>query len=157
MSYCKATNSFPAEPYALCADGLKCRLERCCLSHARTPSGSDEPSGHALTVQAPLLMGAPQTLDDRATWEVPASALDRLFELSSALNLDGELTPVQAWIRIQEHPLFHKFDPERLRQLCWALMKETQCFGWVILPSTNFYNMSCPTLSPIQHGPPITI
>jgi hypothetical protein len=68
-------------------------------------------------------------LHDHATWEIPAFELDRLFQLSSALNLDGEVTPIQAWIRIKEHPLFHKLDLERFRQLCIALCKEAKCFG----------------------------
>jgi len=126
-------------------------LERCCLGHTRNVPGSDEPSGHALTIQAPLLAGAPQTLHEHATWEIPAFELDRLFQLSSALNLDGELTPVQAWIRIKEHPLFYNLDPERLRQLCMALLDEAECFGFGTVIDEEVFtfllNQTCSTLS----------
>ncbi|KKZ64657.1 hypothetical protein EMCG_09420 [[Emmonsia] crescens] len=105
-------------------------MERCCIYHAHQPHNLEEPTGHAFTALAPILTTAPPVLDDCTTWQIPASELDRLLELSSALKLDGELTPVQMWTRIKQHPLFHKLDPERLRQLSNILIEGVQCFGF---------------------------
>ncbi|KAK2739796.1 hypothetical protein FQN55_009117 [Onygenales sp. PD_40] len=124
----------PPHPYGLDATQVGVDfvlfLERCCLPHTRAHPDSDEPSGHALTMQGPLLVTAPQTLNDQTTWQIPSRELDRLFELSSALNLDGELTPVQAWQRIKEHARFCKLTPGHLRRLCEELIKEVHCFGF---------------------------
>ncbi|OJD10653.1 hypothetical protein AJ78_08391, partial [Emergomyces pasteurianus Ep9510] len=103
-------------------------MERCCLYHAHQPHNPDEPTGHAFTVLSPILVAAPPMLDDCTSWQIPASELDRLLELSSALKLEGELTPVQMWARIKEHPLFHKLDPDGLRHLSSILITGVQCF-----------------------------
>ncbi|EGE80672.1 hypothetical protein RJZ56_003141 [Blastomyces dermatitidis] len=105
-------------------------MERCCIYHVHQPQDREEPHGHAMTALAPVLNQAPQSLDDCTTWQIPSCELDRLLELSSALELDGELTPVQMWARIKQHPLFHKLDPEGLRKLSNALVAGVQCFGF---------------------------
>ncbi|PGH11288.1 hypothetical protein AJ80_07187 [Polytolypa hystricis UAMH7299] len=109
-------------------------LERCCLMHTLFPEDPDECTGHALTLLAPLLDAAPNRLQApipaSTSWEIPTSELDRLFELASALELDGEITPVQAWNTIKQHPLFYKLDPENLRKLAFALVLEVRCFGF---------------------------
>ncbi|PGH17664.1 hypothetical protein AJ79_01026 [Helicocarpus griseus UAMH5409] len=117
-------------------------MERCCLPHTHQPHDTDEPTGHALTVQAPLLTTAPPVLDDRTAWQVPAKELDRLFELSSALKIDGELVPVQAWMRIRQHPLFHKLDPAGLRRLSETLITGVRCFGFGATLEEEFFTMT---------------
>lgn len=86
-------------------------------------------SGHALTLQAPLLVGTPPVLQNQSTWEVPASEIERLFELAGALNLDGEITPVQAWRLISDHPKFYKLDPAGLQRISEGLVRNIHCFG----------------------------
>ncbi|KAF3483205.1 uncharacterized protein GIQ15_02529 [Arthroderma uncinatum] len=103
-------------------------LERCCLRHRVL--GRQGFSGHALTLQAPLLLGSPPVLYHQSTWEIPASELERLFELAGALNLDGEITPVQAWRLISDHPKFYKLDPQGLQRISEDLVKNIQCFGF---------------------------
>ncbi|KAK2829892.1 hypothetical protein FQN49_007151 [Arthroderma sp. PD_2] len=103
-------------------------LERCCLRHRML--GKQGFSGHALTLQAPLLLGSPPVLHDQSSWEIPASEIERLFELAGALNLDGEITPVQAWRLISDHPAFYKLDPPGLQRISEDLVKNIQCFGF---------------------------
>ncbi|KAK2755132.1 hypothetical protein FQN54_006661 [Arachnomyces sp. PD_36] len=105
-------------------------LEHPCLGHTRPSPGTEDPSGHALTCQAPLLAYAPPVINSSSKWEIPAVELDRLFELALALDLEGEVTPIQAWSRIRNHPDFHTLDSERLRLLSNALLEEVQCFGF---------------------------
>lgn len=104
-------------------------LEHHCLQHARTSCANTPFSGHVLTFQTPLLSGGPDVLHDNDSWEIPACYLDRLFDLAGALNLEGDITPVQAWNRIKDHPSFYKLTPEGLRNLAVSLRKEVQCFG----------------------------
>ncbi|ODM17686.1 hypothetical protein SI65_06474 [Aspergillus cristatus] len=104
-------------------------LERPCLFHTRAP-GEQEPSGHAISMQGILLSGAPQNLRDHAVWEVPAQQLDKLFELSGCLGLDGYITPVQAWNRI-----ISRFDKTqlfdgRLERLRSSMIPHIKCYGF---------------------------
>ncbi|KAM5454732.1 hypothetical protein MaudCBS49596_002029 [Microsporum audouinii] len=103
-------------------------LERCCLRHRML--GKEGFSGHALTLQAPLLVGSPPVLQNQSTWEIPASELERLFELAGALNLDGEITPVQAWRLISDHPKFYQLDPPGLQRISEELVRNIHCFGF---------------------------
>jgi hypothetical protein len=106
-------------------------LEQPCLGHTRGEGGisSEVPSGHALTAQAPLLTAAPLT--PSSSWQIPAIEIDRLLDLSSQLNLLGEVTPVQAWARLRAHPGFQKLSRDGLEGLKQALMVEVHCYGYV--------------------------
>jgi hypothetical protein len=108
-------------------------LEQPCLGHTRGEGGisSDVPSGHALTAQAPLLTSAPSTLTPSSSWEIPAVEIDRLLNLSSQLDLLGEVTPVQAWARLRAYPKFEKLSRDSLEALKQALMVEVHCYGYV--------------------------
>jgi hypothetical protein len=108
-------------------------LEQPCLGHTRGAGGisSEVPSGHALTAQAPLLTSAPPTLTPTSSWQIPAVEIDRLLDLSSQLNLLGEVTPVQAWARLRAHPGFEKLSRDNLEGLKQALMVEVHCYGYV--------------------------
>lgn len=108
-------------------------LEQPCLGHTRSEGGisSEVPSGHALTAQAPLLTAAPPTVTTSSSWQIPAIEIDRLLDLSSQLNLLGEVTPVQAWARLRSHPGFQKMDRGSLESLKQALMAEVHCYGYV--------------------------
>ncbi|WEW61668.1 hypothetical protein PRK78_007160 [Emydomyces testavorans] len=116
-------------------------LEHHCLQHARTSCAKSPFSGHVLTFQTPLIANGPEILRNNDTWEIPACHLDRLFELAAALDLDGDITPVQAWKRIKQHPSFHKLDAERLRSLSTSLRKEVQCFGFGAVIDEELFDM----------------
>jgi hypothetical protein len=107
-------------------------LEKPCLSHtAPADLSCDQPSGHVLTAQAPLLAHATHSLESTGGWSIPATEIERLLSLSSQLSLAGELTPVQAWSRIRSSPEFLKLDFDSLGRLKGDLLKEVQCYGYV--------------------------
>jgi hypothetical protein len=111
-------------------------LEHPCLSHTKNDLQSPESYGHILTTAAPLLTHAPQPIQPASSWSIPASEIERLLNLSSQLNLAGELTPVQAWSRIRSYPGFEKLNLDQLETLKQALLKEVQCYGYV---ARNFH------------------
>lgn len=106
-------------------------LENPCLHHTRSDLESAESYGHILTTQAPLLTHRPRPPQSASSWTIPAAEIERLLNLSSQLNLAGELTPVQAWSRIRSYPGFEKLNLDQLEFLKKALLKEVQCYGYV--------------------------
>lgn len=107
-------------------------LENPCLLHTRNDLESAESYGHILTTQAPLLTNGPRLLEQASSWTIPAAEIERLLNLSSQLNLAGELTPVQAWSRIRSCPGFEKLNFDQLEGLKQALLQEIQCYGYVV-------------------------
>ncbi|KAK9318983.1 hypothetical protein V1517DRAFT_342150 [Lipomyces orientalis] len=109
-------------------------LESPCLPH--TPSNPKDPSptGHALTASAALLFHGPaaQTaqLQPSTVWETPTTGLERLLALSTNLDLEDELTPVQAWNYIRQHPAFDGIDLDLLRGLTGELLRHVKCHGF---------------------------
>lgn len=104
-------------------------LESPCLPHTQTEFRSEEPSGHILTTQAPLLAHAPHPNQPASSWTIPAAEIEQLLNLSTQLNLAGELTPVQAWSRVRSSPHFVKLSLKQLEVLKEALLQEVQCYG----------------------------
>ncbi|CAI7678938.1 unnamed protein product [Penicillium pancosmium] len=104
-------------------------LERPCLFHTRAPD-SAEPSGHAMSMQGMLLAGAPRELEDKTSWEVPAQQLDKLFELSGHLGLDGYVTPVQTWNRLMKYFDLASIKVETLEMLRMAMVPHIKCYGF---------------------------
>lgn len=106
-------------------------LEHPCLHHTRSDLESTGSYGHILTAQAPLLTHAPRPLQPTSSWTIPAVEIERLLNLSGQLNLDGELTPIQAWARIRSYPGFERLNLDQLETLKQALLKEVHCYGYV--------------------------
>lgn len=80
-------------------------------------------------MQGVLLSGAPQDLQDQTSWEVPAQQLDKLFELSGRLGLNGYITPVQAWNRITCRSDIAQLTPQKLEVLKSSMIPSVQCNG----------------------------
>ncbi|KAJ6164929.1 hypothetical protein N7470_003601 [Penicillium chermesinum] len=91
---------------------------------------TDEPSGHAMSMQGMLLARAPEDLHDQTAWEVPAQQLAKLFELSGSLGLEGYITPVQAWNRINSRLGFPHLPLEKLEALRCAMVPYVKCYGF---------------------------
>jgi hypothetical protein len=115
-------------------------LERPCLSHHGPEVHDGEFSGHKLMVQTPIMassstprqiynMKPDGELPNNATWTVPAVEVERLLNLSSRLSLEGELTPIEAWQRIKQHPGFATLNRGRLQELKSVILPEVQCYG----------------------------
>ncbi|KFZ22827.1 hypothetical protein V502_02692 [Pseudogymnoascus sp. VKM F-4520 (FW-2644)] len=79
-------------------------LESPCLEHIQgNPKEPDASSGHVLTASAPLLFRAPNVesgsqICTTTPWEAPNAGIEKLLNLSQTLELDGEVTPVQATV-----------------------------------------------------------
>ncbi|CAG8891154.1 unnamed protein product [Penicillium egyptiacum] len=100
-------------------------LERPCLSHI----SSAQPSGHAVSMQGTLLQLAPPTLDSDSRWQVSAEVFQKLFEMADKLDLNGYITPVQAWNRIRDHENFPRLTRERLKALENSMRIHIKCRG----------------------------
>jgi hypothetical protein len=79
-----------------------------------------------LTLQAASLA---HTTDDSQPWIVPAIEFERLLQLSSKLGLEYEVTPIQAWDRIRNHPRFQDLTQERLMELAALVLPHIKCHG----------------------------
>jgi hypothetical protein len=55
--------------------------------------------------------------------------LERLLALSTNLAIDGEVTPAQAWNRIQRHPQFDRLEADGLLALTKKLGDAVKCHG----------------------------
>lgn len=67
---------------------------------------------------------------DQDNWHISAFGIERLLHLSSNIPIsEGELTPVQAWDILRQHPDFAGLDLARLRALMESLIKEVKCYG----------------------------
>ena len=120
---------------------FRCSLEQPCLRHRRTHSFPDgETNGHALMMQSPIMAKCPFPLPtdskrDRlptdTAWPVPAWEIEKSLQLSTSLTLEDEITPIEAWQRISQHPGFAKFNQARLEALKEILIPEVQCYGLV--------------------------
>lgn len=65
----------------------------------------------------------------QGTWELKKTGLSTLLDLSSKLNLDGEITPVMAWGLVLGNPRFAELRPEDLRRLGEDLSGKVRCYG----------------------------
>lgn len=64
-----------------------------------------------------------------SSWTYPTADLDKLLALSYELGPETEITPVQMWHQIQNHPNFGKFTSQDLSSLQQLLADEVNCFA----------------------------
>ncbi|KAL1893392.1 hypothetical protein Cpir12675_004175 [Ceratocystis pirilliformis] len=67
---------------------------------------------------------------NQMTWDSSQSGLARLLALSSQFDLDGEITPVQAWSLVTCDERFGQLTREDLVQLAADLGDKVHCFGF---------------------------
>ncbi|KAK5058626.1 hypothetical protein LTR84_010890 [Exophiala bonariae] len=115
-------------------------LEQPCLRHHYSHCIDAEGSGHEMMLMSPIMSRSPAlnaSLDPRSglpsgsKWTVPAVELEKLLEFSDRLSLDGEITPVEVWQRIRQHPNFSLLTREGLTALQNTLVPQIRCFGYV--------------------------
>jgi hypothetical protein len=130
-------------------------LEHVCLEHHATHATADEGTGHEMMLMSPIMWHSPARQPPRASqspqppppttsqaqpslgsglqsgmrWSVPALELEKLLDFSDKLSLDGEITPVEAWQRIRQHPNFDGMTPDGLETLKQTLLPEVTCYG----------------------------
>ncbi|KAF2740909.1 hypothetical protein EJ04DRAFT_518125 [Polyplosphaeria fusca] len=113
-------------------------LEAPCLHHTQGEANHThlDPTGHALTMTAPLLFQNPhqQPVDTSSSkqraWETPHIGLEKLLSLSSNFELADELTPVQAWHQIRTHPDFEGVPVPHLKRFTEDMLKHVKCYGY---------------------------
>lgn len=124
-------------------------LERPCMTHIqymveRSAEHDGEPCGHALMASCPpgpsldSMLGCPfgkthvplgSELNQK-TWEVPRADLATLLNLSKSLDLDGEVTPIMAWVMVMSHPKVMELSAEDFRKLGEELVRKVRCYGF---------------------------
>jgi hypothetical protein len=115
-------------------------LEHPCLYHHKLPNpelAGSIGTGHELMVQSPIMRCAPalqikgqqRRLPSSSKWNVPAWELEKLLSFSEGLDLDGEVTPIQAWQRIRNHDKFGTLTLGALETLRESLLSVVQCYG----------------------------
>ena len=117
-------------------------LEHPCLYHHQLPNpelAGMIGTGHELMVSSPVMRapGAPGVqmkgqqprLPNSSRWNVPAIELEKLLSFTGGLDLEGEITPIQAWQRIRMHPNFSDLTPTALETLRESLLTVVQCYG----------------------------
>lgn len=108
-------------------------LEHPCMSHLPHPtaSPSDDPSNHILLASTPLMSSAPRPPQPNTSWNwtTNGSIIKELLNLSSSINLEGEITPVEAWHRLRQHPDFWKLDRRDIDNIKNELSSSVRCCG----------------------------
>lgn len=108
-------------------------LEHPCMAHIPHPSNtsSTDPSNHIHMVSTPLLSRAPcpPEANSMSCWTANSTIIKELLNLSSSINLEGELTPVEAWHRLRQHPDFWKLDQQGIDSLKNELCSTVRCCG----------------------------
>lgn len=89
----------------------------------------DEFGTHTHMASHSLLGYGPANVNGAASWEVPALSVESLLNWSTTLQVDGVLTPVQAWYRLKQHPCFPMLNETHLSQLRGLLATEAKCYG----------------------------
>lgn len=70
------------------------------------------------------------------TWDLSKPDLANLLDLSSRLNLDGEITPVMAWGMVLSHPRFGELTIPDFNAICLELGGKVRCYGYVCFHSS---------------------
>ena len=133
-------------------------LEHVCLDHHAEHATAAGGSGHEMMLMSPIMWHSParqaaarsqpsaarqpspeatthataQTrsgLPSGTRWSVPAIELEKLLDFSDKLSLEGEITPVEAWQRIRQHPNFGELNRDGLEALKETLLPEVTCYG----------------------------
>ncbi|EXJ91588.1 hypothetical protein A1O3_00136 [Capronia epimyces CBS 606.96] len=137
-------------------------LEHVCLYHVDLHNGSRDSNGHTLMLSSPIMARSPpltQTtqpgpgtgLPDGTRWCVPAVELERLLEFSDRLDLSGEITPVEAWQRIRQHPNFSNLTRDGLEALKASLTPHVKCHGFgAVMDEIDFEHALHQALGPGQ-------
>ena len=112
--------------------------------------GSEEPCGHALMASCPpninvgidpvpeipyghglqpMPAGAPE---NQKTWDLKKGDLALLLDLSTRLNLEGEITPVMAWGMVLSTPSVSLLGLRDIEAIRGELECKVRCYGYAI-------------------------
>lgn len=117
-------------------------LEHPCMPHLpyQDPPSAD-PANHMMMASTPLMARAPDAPQFNTSWTASGAVIKELLNLSSSINLEGEITPVEAWHRVRSHPDFWRLGREGIERLKLELSKEVRCCGFgAVLDEHVFWN-----------------
>ncbi|KAL9586600.1 MAG: hypothetical protein Q9212_000795 [Teloschistes hypoglaucus] len=126
-------------------------LEHPCMTHLPHPANppSEDPSNHALLMSTPLLSRAPRPPEPNSSWTANSSILQQLLNLSSSINLDGEITPVEAWHQLRQHRRFLTLDKNSIERIKADLSTIVHCCGFgAVMDEAAFHFTLEATLGP---------
>ena len=110
-------------------------LEHPCMQHIPHPANppSEDPDGHQLLMSTPLMSQTPTPPQPNSSWAANPAIIKELLNLSASINLQGEITPVEAWHRIRQHPDYPRLDRLAIERLRNELSGAVRCCGYAIL------------------------
>jgi len=89
--------------------------------------------GHALMASCPPethCIDHPEVQWGQKTYDMQASDLSVLFNLSTRLQLDGEMTPIAVWATITRHARFAELNLEDFEIVKQELLAKVKCHGF---------------------------
>ena len=112
------------------------QLESPCLNHVHLVA--DPTGSHSHMVSSQLINACPPNLNYEAPktdeWHLDAASLSKLLQLSRTFELDEEITIVQAWYILRQHPQFQHITHEVLSHLYQSISKDVKCYGYLLSP-----------------------
>lgn len=102
----------------------------------------DEYGTHSHMASHTLLTYAPQDITAAASWEVPGADIRRLLNMSNSFQLQGEITPVQAWYRLKQHPRFGELKQNQVEALKRMLFGTVKCYGFGSVMEESDWNIA---------------
>lgn len=117
-------------------------LEHPCMPHIpyQDPPSAD-PANHMMMASTPLMARSPEPPQFNSTWTASGAIIKELLNLSSSINLEGEITPVEAWHRLHDHPDFWKLGRDQIENLKRELSTAVTCCGFgAVLDENVFWN-----------------
>ena len=85
---------------------------------------------------------APQAPTPNTNWPASGAIIKELLNLSSSINLEGEMTPVEAWHRLHQHPDFYRLDRPAIEALKRELGPAVRCCGFGAVLDENVFWMA---------------
>jgi len=113
-------------------------LERPCMDHmqflmVRAHDAEETISGHALMATAPPDSHIANHPEEKYPHQMPDVAMPdlmKLLDLSARLPLDGEITPIMAWVMLLKDPNFEMLTKEEFGAIKGELLAKVRCYGF---------------------------
>lgn len=98
----------------------------------RAHDADETVSGHALMASAPPeshIANNPQEQYPHQMPDIQMPDLMKLLDLSSRLPLDGEITPIMAWVMVLQDQRFPELTKEDIALIKGDLHAKVRCYG----------------------------
>ncbi|KAF1969021.1 hypothetical protein BU23DRAFT_582950 [Bimuria novae-zelandiae CBS 107.79] len=113
-------------------------LERPCMDHmqylmVRAQDAEELISGHALMATAPPdshIATKPEETYPHQMPDIAMPDLMKLLDLSNRLPLDGEITPIMAWVMVLRDPRLAELSEEDIEGIKLELLAKVRCYGF---------------------------